>query len=474
VYCNRTLNLRAIQAIGYDMDYTLVHYHVEEWERRAYEFLREKLLKLGWPVQDLQFDPECVTRGLIIDLHLGNVVKADRFGYVKRAVHGGRFLEFDEQRRTYSRTVVDLADPRWVFLNTLFSISEACIYTQLVDRLDEGQMGKVLGYADLYRQIRHALDEAHMEGALKRDILADPERFVVMDEQAPRALLDQRESGKKLLLITNSEWDYTRDIMRYAFDSFLPGSMTWKDLFELVVVSARKPVFFVEKQPVFEVDEESGLLRPTVGGLDPSRKFFLGGSAALIEEGLGLDGNQILYVGDHIYSDVHVSKAVSRWRTAVILRELEEELECQGAFGPHQRKLDRRMVEKVDLEAALSKCRLELQRRESGHESRLKPSSRKLRSEIETLRERLVQLDDQIAPLAMEAGGLWNRRWGLLMRAGSDKSHLARQIERHADIYTSRVSNFLFETPFAYFRSHRGSLPHDLDMSDGSAQTVTD
>ncbi len=37
IYANRTLNLRAIKAIGYDMDYTLVHYRVEPWERRAYE-----------------------------------------------------------------------------------------------------------------------------------------------------------------------------------------------------------------------------------------------------------------------------------------------------------------------------------------------------------------------------------------------------------------------------------------------------
>ena len=37
LFCNRTLNLRAIRAIGYDMDYTLVHYRPDEWERRAYE-----------------------------------------------------------------------------------------------------------------------------------------------------------------------------------------------------------------------------------------------------------------------------------------------------------------------------------------------------------------------------------------------------------------------------------------------------
>ena len=50
VYCNRTLNLRPIQAIGYDMDYTLVHYDPTEWERCAYEIIRHRCLDMGWPV----------------------------------------------------------------------------------------------------------------------------------------------------------------------------------------------------------------------------------------------------------------------------------------------------------------------------------------------------------------------------------------------------------------------------------------
>jgi 5'-nucleotidase len=54
-----------------------------------------------------------------------------------------------------------------------------------------------------------------------------------------------------------------------------------------------------------------------------------------------------------------------------------------------------------------------------------------------------------------------NPTWGPLMRAGNDKSLFARQVERYADIYTSRVSNFLAQTPFAYLRAARGSLPHD-------------
>ena len=50
------------------------------------------------------------------------------------------------------------------------------------------------------------------------------------------------------------------------------------------------------------------------------------------------------------------------------------------------------------------------------------------------------------------------------MRAGNDKSHLARQVERYADIYMSRVANFLDVTPYGYLRSMRGSLPHDLTV----------
>jgi len=77
------------------------------------------------------------------------------------------------------------------------------------------------------------------------------------------------------------------------------------------------------------------------------------------------------------------------------------------------------------------------------------------------LHGRIVELDSRIAPIAQASGQLLNKNWGLLMRTGIDKSHLARQIERYADIYTARVSNFLQVTPTAFLRSRRGSLPHD-------------
>jgi hypothetical protein len=118
------------------------------------------------------------------------------------------------------------------------------------------------------------------------------------------------------------------------------------------------------------------------------------------------------------------------------------------------------MDEKVRLEHAMSQARLGLLRAEGGY-APAPASPGTLRGRIARLREAIAALDERIGPLARDSGELLNRRWGLLMRAGNDKSLLARQVEGFADVYTSRVSNFLLETPFSYLRAPRGSLPHD-------------
>lgn len=63
VFCNRTLNLRGIKAIGYDLDYTLLHYSVDAWEGRAYAYGLEALRDMGLPVDGLAFDSSLVIRG---------------------------------------------------------------------------------------------------------------------------------------------------------------------------------------------------------------------------------------------------------------------------------------------------------------------------------------------------------------------------------------------------------------------------
>lgn len=461
VFCNRTLNLRSLAAIGYDMDYTLVDYQAELFERRVYEYTRESFLEDGWPVEDLCFDSGMVARGLVIDIQRGNLVKANRFGFVKKAMHGTRSIEHQQQREIYSRTMVDLSESRWVFLNTLFSLSEGCLYAQLVDKLDQGLLLKGIGYEELYRRVRFKVDLQHLEGRLKAEIMKAPDLYVVRDPEAPMALLDQKMSGKKLILITNSEWEYTRTMMSYAYNSHLPVGMTWRDLFDLVIVSARKPDFFTSRAPFFQVVSEDGLLKPLNGPLQAGQAY-VGGCAAQIEQDLGFSGDQVLYVGDHMFGDVNVSKQILHWRTGLILRELEIEVEALSTFRAQEHALAGYMEEKERIEQRISQVRLELQRARHAYGPGCSEDPSALEARILMLRERVVQMDETIAPLAKSSAELMNSRWGLLMRAGNDKSHLARQVERYADIYTSRVSNFLHATPFAFLRSPRGNLPHDL------------
>ncbi len=459
VYCNRTLNLRAIRAIGYDMDYTLVRYNVQEWELTAYAHLQRRLVALGWPVEHLSYEPNAVMRGLFIDRELGNLVKANRFGYVKQAAHGTRMLGFEKHKDLYSRTLVELSDKRYSFINELFALSEAQMYMQLVDLLDAGRLPANVGYRELHAIVRRELDEAHVEGKLKAEITSDPDRFVDIDEEMPLTLLDQQSAGKKLLLITNSDWQYSRQMMSHVIDPFMPGDETWLDLFDLVMVSAQKPDFFASRTPAFQLIDDEGSLR-LVHGRRLTDKIYVAGNADLVESHLALGGGDILFVGDHMYSDVNVSKNVRRWRTALIMPELEDELVALRRFRDEQQRLTVLMEGKERLETRQARVRA-LQERPHSSRSVDAAKRRELQQELSTLRTELGLLDEKISPLARASAEIHNSRWGPLMRTGRDKSHLARQVERHADIYTSRVSNLLFETPYGYLRSPRGSLPHD-------------
>ncbi|AEF40118.1 HAD-IG family 5'-nucleotidase [Hoyosella subflava] len=456
VYANRTLNLRSVEAIGYDMDYTLLHYRTAEWEGAAFEHARRVLAKRGYPVQDLVFETDRYLQGLVLDLDLGNLVKATRFGYVIQAQHGTKKLNFNELRRTYNGVFIDLSEPRFRFLNTLFSISEAALYAQLVDLLDAGHIKGPVGYDELFKVVSSALDVSHTMGELKAEITADPDRFCDFDPAIAETLMDQRLAGKRLLLITNSEWTYTRAMMSYAFDRHVPSG-NWRDLFDIVVVAAAKPRFFSESPPVFRVvDPERNLLEPHQGLMEPGGVYY-GGCARLVEQSLELDGAQILYVGDHLFGDVHVSKSVLRWRTALIMSELEAEIADAARFADDEMQLRKLMVIKESLEDELSHARLARSRAAASAEP-----AREADATMSSLYDAIRELDQQIAPLAQAAGALGNPTWGPLMRAGNDKSLFARQVEKFADVYTSRVSNFGQHTPYAFLRATRTSLPHDV------------
>jgi HAD superfamily 5'-nucleotidase-like hydrolase len=511
VYCTRALDMRSIKAIGYDMDYTLIDYKMELFEERVYHYSKESLLKKGFPVEGLSFNHERVVRGLVIDTQLGHLLKVDRFGFVRRAMHGKRMLSKAEIDEDYGGSLpVDLREARWVFLNTLFSVSEGCLYAQLVERLDSGQLleeskppfdaAKCSTYEQLYRAVSKALFKAHVQGRMKAEVMSEPLRFINVDPAYCRTLLDQRASGKKLALITNSDWVYTSTMMQATYEPFLPSTMRWMDLFDVIVVSACKPEFFSDaRRPVYEIATSEGYLREGFEFREGKNNAFAGGHARLLERCFSLSGSQVLYVGDHLFSDVNLAKRGLAWRTCLVLQELEEEMRGLAAGQQDAQKLTR-LLRKKDLQAAYANhLRLRLVHtgsaahdnatRDPAADAHGDPSAAAARlaassssglevgdtSERERLERVLEQLEQQLAVSEAEIetaiaqeGSHVNQFWGYMSRAGfADKSHLMRQIEKYADIYTSRVSNLLPYTPYKQFLCQRQSLAHSTSSTLG-------
>lgn len=104
IFVNRTLNMNSIKMIGFDMDYTLVTYNVPVFEAKAYEILKEKLIReYSYPevIRDYIFDNNFIIRGLVIDTETGDFLKVNRYGFVRVASHGTRFYGFEEQKEKY-------------------------------------------------------------------------------------------------------------------------------------------------------------------------------------------------------------------------------------------------------------------------------------------------------------------------------------------------------------------------------------
>ena len=51
---------------------------------------------------------------------------------------------------------------------------------------------------------------------------------------------------------------------------------------------------------------------------------------------------------------------------------------------------------------------------------------------------------------------------GSVLREGNENSRFGEQCGDYADLYTSRVSNFLSYSPLRYFRAPRRAMPHEM------------
>src|SRR3989442_7925925 len=328
IYTNRALKMDEIAVVGFDMDYTLAVYSMRQIEELAFHMTLERLVeKHGYPADltKLKYDHESVIRGLVVDKDFGNIFKMDRHNHVGRCYHGRRELKLDDRRALYQKNEkIRLSLPRFAWIDTLFSLPEACLYAEIIEALEARK--EPVDYHQLYDDTRESIDEVHRDGSLKTEGRNDLARYIERDPELPAALHKLRSGGKRLFILTNSLWDYTEAVIAFVLDGRLPEYPSWRNYFDYVIVGAQKPAFFAEQHPFLELGPEGKILRPTVEALERG-KVYEAGNLFEFERLSGHAGESVLYVGDHIYGDIIRNRKASQWRTCFIVQELEREIE---------------------------------------------------------------------------------------------------------------------------------------------------
>ncbi len=474
IFCNRDLDLSEIDAIGFDMDYTLAAYAQEALEDLSIELTVDRLIsERGYPEairERVHTMPGFAIRGLVMDTELGNVLKLDSYRNVSRGYHGFRELS-ELEESTYRSEAIRFNGERYALADTLFALPEVTMYAALVAFLEETE-GERESWRQVYDDVRFSIDLAHRDGSLKARIMADTPHYVTRSEGLARALHRLRSSGKQLFVLTNSWPRYTDHLMGYLLDDMRPEYPSWRNYFDIIIAAAQKPDFFTEPGALLRSgdDYEPGA-EAAAGPLEGDTIYMHGNSRDLIER-TGWTPSRTLYVGDHIYGDILRSRK-SAWRTMMIVQEMESELE-------HADETLEQLTSIRELEVAVERVTFELAYDEwlsnnldAALDAIPRAAARGDRDELERIarselkraredgRRRRRDLLERLLKAERALDDDRNPYWGPIFKAYNANSVFGEQVEDFACLYTSSVSNLVYYSPMHTFRAPRRPMSHE-------------
>lgn len=458
IFVNRSLHLENIKYYGFDMDYTLAEYKSPQYEQLGFNLVKERLVSMGYPKEILQFeyDPSFPVRGLWFDTLYGNLLKVDAYGNILVCVHGFEFLKHSQVYELYPSKFLKLDESRLYVLNTLFNLPETYLLACLVDFFTNSKeyisrertgvkCGDIfMSFKSIFQDVRRAVDWVHIQGDLKKKTTENLDEYVKKDPRLPMVLTRIRESGAKVFILTNSDYNFTDKIMTYLFD-YPHGAKpdephrNWKTYFDVIVVDARKPLFFGEGTILRQVDTTTGALRigTHVGPLQQGQ-VYSGGSCDVFTSLINAKGKDVLYIGDHIFGDILKSKKIRGWRTFLIVPELVQELHV--------------WTDKCQLFAELQNLDVML-----GDMFKDLDSSAKEKPDISNVRTKIREVTHKM--------DLAYGMMGSLFRSGSRQTFFSSQVVRYADLYAATFLNLIYY-PFSYmFRAPAMLLPHESTVA---------
>lgn len=440
VFANNEISLSEINVYGFDYDYTLATY-TDDLHHVLYDLGKESLIKNHkYPegIRGQSYNPEYVLRGLHYDVRKGLLMKIDSYHNIQLgSVYRGTTKVSDtEVLEVYNGIHVPIDDMNTFYgagpmhqLVDMFAAPEMNLITNVTDYFIEHNIPYDPEY--VFYDVRNAVHGIHTSGLLHETIVADMDRYIVKDPNLKNLLERLINAGKKLFIITNSGFPFIDAGMRYMLGPY------WQDLFDVVVVQARKPKFFSDtKRRHFRLydPKEQQPSWDRVSTFETGH-VYLQGNFHDFRHMTGWFGSKVLYLGDHVYSDLADPSLKHGWRTAAIIPELEHEIDkmCTPSY-------------KVSIMWLTVLQHL------------LEEMQDETNEDTEDMIQKLLEERDQIRS---HLKGLCNKRFGSMFRTHHNPTYFSRRMARFADIYTSRLSNLLQYSVNHTFYPRRTALPHE-------------
>ena len=303
-------------------------------------------------------------------------------------------------------------------MTDLFSIPEASLLCNVTDFFEANGISYDPSY--VYQDVRTAVTHLHTSRILHQEIVRDLPRYLVPNPGLT-SLLEQwaARDGKRLFLLTNSPWFFVNAGMQHILQR-----ENWQDLFEVVVVDARKPGFYTSQRPfrLYDTVNDTPQYEPVIRRLVKGQ-VYSGGNLKEFQRLGRYSGPEVLYIGDHVYADLREAARMGGaefFHTGAVIRELEAEIKRynQHAYQDLQNWA-------MTLSVLMAQLQMLVGRDKGGNSARQLLSE--WRREMRMLKRTLKELS--------------HPNFGSIFRTHFNSSYFGAAIGRYAELYTARLEN---------------------------------
>ncbi|KAK5577614.1 hypothetical protein RB653_002557 [Dictyostelium firmibasis] len=444
VFINSELKLEEIDVFGFDYDYTLANYG-DQVQHLIYDLAMSHLVdeqKYPMALKEIKYDPTFAIRGLHFDVNYGLLMKLDYLNNIQAGAiyHGRRPLTKEEVIQIYGSMQLKrhYCDSFLKPMSDIFCLPEACLIANTIQYLTDHNLA--FEPRIIHEDVTAAVGKVHLGGGLHNKIISDFPLYLNKHPLLGEFLLKLKSHGKKLFLLTNNSYFYANHGMKYLLNDQLNGKYDdWTDVFDVIITKCDKPSFFGKGRPFRMYHPDSDRYDwSEVNHFEP-KKVYVGGSLKQFTNISKWRGRSVMYFGDHLYSDLVEPSQKEGWKTGVIIKELEVEVGIQNS--PKYRE---QLAELLQLEDVIRKCQFFTGEKKELFLEQLK---------TERYKKRLALKEP------------FNANFGSLFRTHTNATMFASSLQRHADIYTSKIENLISYPLTASLIPSRNYLPHEFKLN---------